>query len=61
MIVERQAPQPTIKCYHSVENGAATKKLYQEFTPNSSNISGKNLQSYNFERSLDNFGGSFSS
>ena len=60
MIVERQAPQPTIKCYHSVENGAATKKLYQEFTPNSSNISGKNLQSYNFERSLDNFGGSFS-
>lgn len=60
MEVIAQAPQPIIKCYHSIVDGAAVKALYQEFTPNSSYTSGRNLQSYNFERSLDNFGGSFS-
>ncbi|WP_407432515.1 hypothetical protein [Methanobrevibacter sp.] len=61
MEVLSQAPQPTIKCFHSVDdNGNATKLPYQEFTPTSSYISGKNLQSYNFENSLENFGGSFS-
>ena len=60
MEVLRQAPQPTIKCFHSVINDVAAKVLYQEFTPNSAYTSGQNLQSYNFERSLDNFGGSFS-
>ena len=60
MIVNRQAPQPVINCYHSVVKNSAAKELYQAFTPNSSNISGKNLQSYNFEKSLENFGGSFS-
>lgn len=60
MTVERQAPQPTIKCFHSVDGNNAVQSLYQEFTPSSSDISGKNLQSYNFERSLENFGGSFS-
>lgn len=61
MDVLAQAPQPTIKCYHSInEKGNATCIPYQYFTPNSSNTSGRNLQSYNFERSIDNFGGSFS-
>lgn len=60
MEVLAQAPQPTIKCYHSVVNSKAVKELYQEFTPNSSYVSGKNLQSYNYEKSIDNFGGSFS-
>ena len=60
MEVLAQAPQPIIKCYHSVENNIAVKIPYQEFTPTSSYTSGKNLQSYNFERSLENFGGSFS-
>lgn len=56
----RQVPQPTIRCYKSVKNGKAVTDLYQEFTPKSAYVSGKNLQSYNFEKSLDNFGGSFS-
>lgn len=60
MEVIAQAPQPTIKCYHSITNGVADKDLYQEFTPTSSYISGKNLQSYTFENSVENFGGSFS-
>ena len=60
MEVLSQAPQPTIKCYHSVVNGKATCLNYQYFTPSSDYTSGKNLQSYNFERSLENFGGSFS-
>ena len=60
MDVVAQAPQPTIKCYHSIENGKATCIPYQYFTPNSANTSGRNLQSYNFERSIENFGGSFS-
>lgn len=61
MEVLTQAPQPTIKCYHSVQNDTqAIKRLYYQFTPLSNFESGKNLQSYNFERSLDNFGGSFS-
>lgn len=60
MEVLSQAPQPTITCYHSIRDNKAVKGLYQEFTPNSSYTSGRNLQSYNFERSLDNFGGSFS-
>lgn len=60
MEVVAQAPQPIIKCYHSIILNEATQFLYQKFTPNSSDTSGKNLQSYNFERSLDNFGGSFS-
>lgn len=60
MEVVSQAPQPTIKCFHSVENGQAVCVPYQFFTPNSANTSGRNLQSYNFERSIDNFGGSFS-
>lgn len=60
MEVVSQAPQPTIKCYHSIQNGAAVKDLYQEFSPASTYFSGKNLQSYNFENSIDNFGGSFS-
>lgn len=60
MEVLAQAPQPTIKCYHSVINNKASKIPYQEFTPNSPYTSGRNLQSYNFERSIDNFGGSFS-
>ena len=55
-----QAPQPIIICYHSIVNGVAAKKPYQHFTPNSSDISGQNLQSYNFDNSIDNFGGSFS-
>jgi len=54
MEVLSQAPQPTIKCYH------LSLTPYQVFTPNSSYTSGKNLQSYNFERSIENFGGSFS-
>ena len=60
MEVLSQAPEPTIKCYHSVIGTQATKDLYQVFSPDSIYTSGKNLQSYNFERSLDNFGGSFS-
>ena len=60
MEVLSQAPQPTIICYHSIVNGAAANIPYQEFTPNSADTSGQNLQSYNFERSIDNFGGSFS-
>ncbi len=60
MEVVSQAPQPTIKCYHSIVNNTAVQLLYQEFTPKSSYTSGRNLQSYNFERSIDNFGGSFS-
>lgn len=60
MEVLSQAPQPTIKCYHSIKNGVAAQILYQEFTPTSSYTAGRNLQSYNFEDSLDNFGGSFS-
>ena len=60
MDVIAQAPQPTITCYHSVINNKASKVKYMEFTPNSAYTSGKNLQSYNFERSIDNFGGTFS-
>ena len=60
MEVVAQAPQPTIKCFHSFKDNKATQELYQKFTPSSSDVSGKNLQSYNFERSLENFGGSFS-
>lgn len=60
MDVLAQAPQPTITCYHSVKNNQAVKEPYQSFTPTSSDISGKNLQSYNFDNSIDNFGGSFS-
>ena len=60
MEVLAQAPQPTIKCYHSVIDNKASKLPYQEFTPNSAYTSGRNLQSYNFERSIENFGGSFS-
>lgn len=61
MEVITQAPQPTIKCYQSVRNDKWVGKiLYQIFSPGSSDLSGANLQSYNFERSLDNFGGSFS-
>ena len=56
MEVLSQAPQPTIKCYHL----SVTPYQYQVFTPNSTYTSGKNLQSYNFERSIENFGGSFS-
>ena len=55
MEVLSQAPQPTIECYHYYSG-----LVYQKFTPDSSYTSGKNLQSYNFERSLENFGGSFS-
>ena len=64
MEVVTQAPQPTIKCYHSVNTydskQFATKRLYQEFTPTSLYTAGKNLQSYSFENSVNNFGGSFS-
>ena len=60
MEVLSQAPQPTIVCYHSIVNGVATKVPYQSFTPNAADTSGRNLQSYNFERSIENFGGSFS-
>lgn len=60
MDVISQAPQPTIKCYHSIINGQAAKLLYQEFTPTSLDNAGKNLQSYSFENSVENFGGSFS-
>lgn len=75
MDVKYQAPQPTIQCYHStikvsssqlkgsaadVIKNLATQESYYDFTPESPYLSGKNLQSYNFERSLDNFGGSFS-
>lgn len=61
MEVIRQAPQPTIKCYHSVKNDNwIGQSLYQIFSPDSADLSGANLQSYNFERSIDNFGGSFS-
>ena len=60
MEVLTQAPQPTIKCYHSISHGKAVKSLYMEFTPTSFYYSGKNLLSYNFENSVDNFGGGFS-
>ena len=60
MDVLSQAPQPTIKCYHSIVNGKADNELYQSFTPTSLDRAGKNLQSYSFEQSLENFGGSFS-
>ena len=61
MEVLTQAPQPTITCYHSVEGGKAVKGMpYQTFTPTSFDTSGKNLQSYNFDNSIDSFGGSFS-
>lgn len=60
MEVLTQAPQPTIKCYHSVQDNKATQRLYYEFTPTSFDASGRNLQSYNFNRSLEEFGGSFS-
>ena len=50
-----------LSVYAKSSSGAVTNpQPYQEFTPNSVDISGKNLQSYNFERSIDNFGGSFS-
>ena len=61
MEVLSQAPQPTIKCYHSVDKfGNAVKNLYQEFTPTSLDRSGKNLQTYSFDNSVENFGGTFS-
>ena len=60
MDVIAQAPQPTIKCYHSITNGRADNYLYQEFTPTSRYTAGKNLRSYTYENSIDNFGGSFS-
>ena len=64
MEVIAQAPQPTVICYHSMIEGkvaeGASKKAHQEFTPKSDYFSGKNLQSYNFEKSLENFSGSFS-
>ena len=61
MEVLTQAPQPIIQCYRSFTNfGEAQKIIYQEFTPTTNNQSGKNLQSYNFENNIDNFGGSFS-
>ena len=44
MEVLSQAPQPTIKCYHSIVNGKAACLSYQYFTPNSEYPSGKNLQ-----------------
>ena len=60
MEVISQAPQPTIKCYRSIINGKASNYCYMGFSPNSIYESGRNLHSYNFERSLENFGGSFS-
>ena len=73
MEVVSQAPQPTIKCYHSISRSEnfhavdknsviiqADDKLYQTFSPASSDIAGKNLQSYSFDSSIENFGGSFS-
>ena len=60
MEVVSQAPQPVIKCYHSIKDGKAVKDLYQEFSPTSSHLAGQNLVSYDFEKSIDNFGGSFS-
>ena len=60
MEVLTQAPQPTIKCYHSVINNAAVKVQYYNFTPVSMLDSGRNLQSYNFDRSIENIDGSFS-
>ena len=60
MEVLSQAPQPIITCFHSIKDGKAVKEPYQYFTPTSADISGKNLQSYTFERSVENFGSSFS-
>ena len=60
MEILSQAPQPTIKCYHSITDGKADNQLYQSFTPTSLDRAGRNLQSYSFENSIDNFGGSFS-
>ena len=60
MEVVSQAPQPVIKCYHSIIDGKAASELYQEFSPTSSHLAGQNLVSYDFEKSIDNFGGSFS-
>lgn len=60
MEVVNQAPQPIIKCFRSIQGNMAVKLPYISFTPNSADTSGRNLQSYNFERSIDNFGGSFS-
>ena len=77
MEVVSQAPQPTIKCYHSISRSEhyvsgvsgvygrgssiqADDRLYQTFSPASRDIAGKNLQSYSFDSSIENFGGSFS-
>lgn len=45
-----QSPQPKIEFYSSQKNEG---KLYQTFSPISDNLSGKNLQSYSFEKSVD--------
>ena len=60
MEVISQAPQPIIKCFHSIVNNKADNVLYQNFTPTSLDRAGRNLQSYTFENSVDSFGGSFS-
>lgn len=55
-----QNPQPIISCYSSIRDGEFNKNLYQIFSPSSNNVSGKNLQSYNFSRDLNDIAGSFS-
>ncbi|MBO4640889.1 MAG: hypothetical protein J5710_14150 [Treponema sp.] len=60
MEVKKQSPQPIILCYHSISKGEAVKELYYSFTPTSDYPAGKNLQSYSFDKSIDDFGTSFS-
>lgn len=51
-----QSVSNKIECYHT-NNGIKDK--YYEFSPNSLYFSGKNLQSYTYEKSVHEFSGSF--
>ena len=44
----------------SKESNTMVFQTYQEFSTNSKDVSGKNLLSYNFQRSVNSFSGSFS-
>lgn len=60
MDVISQAPQPVIWCYQSVRENEFKPLSYQQFSPNSEFTTGKNLQSYNFSKDIENISGSFS-
>lgn len=62
MEIISQSPQPIISCYSSIsKTNKVQAELYEVFSPNSSYVTGKNLQSYVFEESSpNNFDGSFS-